>query len=84
MKLFKTGLHILIAAVSAVAFLGEWAALAHSLKPTQNVQAQSLDPLPTLPPVQSTFDNNSSASSSNDFGFQIFAPSKSDRSHVVL
>ncbi len=85
MKLFKTGLHIFIAAISAVAFFGEWAALAHSLKPTQNTQAQSqtqtIDPLPTLPPIQSTFDNSGSSASTNNnnFGFQIVSPSSRAR-----
>jgi hypothetical protein len=51
MKLYKGFLHFLITLVSTFAFLTGWAALAHSLKPTQPVTGQALAALDPLPPV---------------------------------
>ena len=63
MKPLKTTLHIWIAVASTLSFLGGWAMLAHSPKPTQPTQASvvAVTPLPTLPPIQ--FFNNGFANS---------------------
>jgi hypothetical protein len=53
MKNFKTSLHIFIAFVSMLGFLGGWATLAHSRKPIQPAQFQAnvLEALPPLDPI---------------------------------
>lgn len=71
MKLYKGFLHFLITLISTFAFLMGWVTLAHSLKPTQPVQQQSLAPLPALPPVGLA---NNSTSSNNSGGLQFFSP----------
>jgi len=53
MKFYKGLLHFLITLVSAFAFLVGWASLAHSLKPVQPVEQESLAALDPLPPVGS-------------------------------
>jgi hypothetical protein len=66
MKLYKTLLHVWIALMSVLTFLGGWAMLAHSRKPVQPAAQSSasvnLAPLPTLPPIQAfgsgTSNNN--------------------------
>ena len=66
MKPFKSFLHVLITLASLIGFLSSWILLAHSRKPVQTVQAQVLDPLPPLQPIQS-FDSTS-------LGLQVIAP----------
>ena len=78
MKLYKGFLHFLITLVSMFAFLTGWATLAHSLKPIQPVQKQTLAALDPLPPVGLA----SNPSSSN--GLQWFsAPRTRSRSLFV-
>jgi hypothetical protein len=77
MRFYKTVLHILISIASIFGFIGGWASIAHSNKPSHKpsqskaVQAQeflpALDPLPALQPIQS-FNTVSS-------GLQSFTPS---------
>ena len=78
MKLYKGFLHFLITLVSMFAFLTGWATLAHSLKPTQPVQKQSLSALEPLPPVGLA----SNPASSN--GLQLFSPSPRTRSRSMF
>lgn len=68
MRLYKGFLHFLITLASTAAFLGGWAALAHSLKPVQPVQKQESFSLAPLPPVGQV---NTNAPSGR---LQIFSP----------
>lgn len=87
MKNFKNMLHILISIASVFGFLGGWATLAHSLKPTQPVsaQGQAILPLPALAPLPSM---NLNPSTNNNAGsvqqFTIIAPAPSLRSRPVF
>lgn len=78
MKNFKTMLHILITCASLFGFLGGWATLAHSRKPTTGQsqtqpQTQEIDPLPPLDPIPAM--NSATAASSNTGGLlSIFNP----------
>jgi hypothetical protein len=78
MKLYKGFLHFLITLVSMFAFLTGWAALAHSLKPTQPITQQALAALDPLPPVGML----SSPSRSN--WLQAFSPFPRPRARALF
>jgi hypothetical protein len=81
MKPFKTSLHILIAFVSMLGFLGGWATLAHSRKPIQPAQSQTLDalaPLDPIPPFNSVTSNN------NNGGLSSFTPTRRNRAAIPM
>ena len=79
MKNFKTILHIMITVASLLGFLGGWATLAHSIKPTQTTSGQSqvIDPLPPLDPIPA-IGNSSNTTDSN--GLNIVVPPTSQSS----
>ncbi len=72
MKAFKSFLHVLIASVSVVSFLGGWIALAHSKKPVQSYTSQSIVALPTLAPIPAlgslSVSNSNSSGQGNGLG----------------
>jgi hypothetical protein len=73
MKNFKNYLHILLTFASLLGFLGGWATLAHSRKPSQNAnsQTQVIEPLPPLDPIQDILTANNS---NNNNGLNIVIP----------
>jgi hypothetical protein len=83
MKTFKTSLHILIAFVSMLGFLGGWATLAHSRKPIQPAQSQAqvLEALPPLDPIPSF---NSVTSNNNNGGLSSFTPTRRNRAALPM
>jgi hypothetical protein len=83
MKNFKTSLHIFIAFVSMLGFLGGWATLAHSRKPIQPAQFQAnvLEALPPLDPIPAF----NSVSSNNNGGFLgSFMPSRRNNAMMPM